>query len=62
MTVYKKGIEKYLGVAEQVVEKYKLDPYYAQRLELIRSEIAFLFKEEPLTAKQGKQIKLADFT
>jgi DNA polymerase II large subunit len=62
MTVHKKGIEKYLGVAEQVVEKYKLDPYYAQRLELIRREIAFLFKEEPLTAKQGKQIKLADFT
>lgn len=62
MTVHRKGIEKYLDVAEEVVEKYKLDPYYSQRLDLIRDEIEHLFKEaeHPVTG-QRKQIKLAEF-
>jgi len=62
MTVHRKGIEKYLDVAEEVVGKYDLDPYYTQRLELIRGEIEYLFKEvESSQLGQGKQIKLAEF-
>lgn len=62
MTVHRKGIEKYLDVAEEVVEKYDLDPYYSQRLDLIRSEIEHLFREtETLSHGQGKQVRLAEF-
>ena len=62
MTVHRKGIEKYLGLAEEVVRKYDLDPYYAQRLELIRGEIEFLFRQaETIPPAQGRQIKLAEF-
>jgi len=62
MTVHRKGIEKYLDIAEEVVKKYDLDPYYSQRLDLIRDEIEHLFKEtETQTPGQGKQVKLAEF-
>lgn len=62
LTVHRKGIEKYLDVAEKTVGRYDLDPYYGQRLDLIRSEIKGLFKEtEKPLAGQGKQIKLAEF-
>jgi DNA polymerase II large subunit len=35
MTVHKGGIEKYLKPALDMVKKYKLDPYYVDRLELV---------------------------
>ncbi len=62
MTVHRKGIEKYLGLAQEVVRKYDLGPYYTQRLELIHGEIECLFKQAKITPfSQGRQIKLAEF-
>lgn len=56
LTVYRGGIEKYLEVAQQLVEKYHLPNYYAQRISLIKDEINALFE-----SKKPKQISLTDF-
>jgi DNA polymerase II large subunit len=56
LTVYRGGIEKYLEVASQLVQKYGLPKHYAQRLSLIKGEINELFD-----SKRPKQISLADF-
>ena len=55
-TVYRGGIEKYLGAAHQLVKKYGLPEYYAQRLSLVEEEINSLFE-----GKKPKQARLADF-
>jgi len=55
-TVYRGGIEKYLNAAHQLVQKYGLPEYYAQRLSLVEEEINSLFE-----GKKPKQISLADF-
>ena len=56
LTVYKRGIEKYLDVSQNLVEKYKLPKYYAQRIRLIKEEIETTFVD-----KKPKQISLTDF-
>jgi len=56
LTVYRGGIEKYLEVAHQLVQKYGLSNYYAQRLSLVEDEINSLFE-----GKKPKQISLTDF-
>lgn len=56
LTVYRGGIEKYLDAAEQIIKKYGLPKYYAQRLSLIKEEISSLFK-----GKTPRQISLTDF-
>lgn len=61
MTVHRKGIEKYISLAEEVVKKYELDAYYEQRLDLIKGEIEYLFREVENPTNQGKQVKLAEF-
>jgi DNA polymerase II large subunit len=55
-TVYRGGIEKYLDAAHQLVQKYGLPEYYAQRLSLVEGEINSLFE-----GKKPKQARLADF-
>ena len=55
-TVYRGGIEKYLNAAHQLVQKYGLPEYYAQRLSLVEEEINSLFE-----GKKPKQVRLADF-
>jgi DNA polymerase II large subunit len=55
-TVYRGGIEKYLDAAHQLVQKYGLPEYYAQRLSLVEGEINSLFE-----GKKPKQAMLADF-
>jgi len=57
LTVYQGGIEKYLDVANQLVQKYGLPKHYTQRLKLIEDEIKELFE-----SKRPKQISLADFS
>jgi len=57
LTVYRGGIEKYLEVAQQLVDKYHLPKYYTQRIALIKDEITSLFDN-----KKPKQISLTDFT
>ena len=56
LTVYRGGIEKYLEAAHQLVQKYGLSNYYAQRLYLVEEEIRSLFE-----GKKPKQISLTDF-
>jgi len=56
LTVYRGGIEKYLEAAQQLIEKYHLPKYYAQRILLVKEEINTLFD-----SKKPKQISLTDF-
>jgi DNA polymerase II large subunit len=56
LTVYRGGIEKYLGVAQNLVDKYELPKYYSQRISLLKAEIDSLFE-----SKKPKQICLTDF-
>jgi DNA polymerase II large subunit len=59
ITVHKKSIEKYLDMADNLIQKYSLDEYYAQRLALIRDEINSLFAVS--TGGKKKQVKLGEF-
>jgi DNA polymerase II large subunit len=54
--VYRGGIEKYLEAAQRLIDKYGLPNYYAQRIALIKDEIASMFDN-----KKPKQVSLADF-
>ncbi len=56
LTVYRGGIEKYLRPAHQLIQKYDLSDYYAQRLFLVEEEIRSLFE-----GNKPRQISLADF-
>jgi len=56
LTVYRGGIEKYLEAAQQLIDKYGLPKYYAQRIALLRDEIHSMFD-----SKKPKQASLADF-
>jgi len=57
LTVYRGGIEKYLPAATQLVKKYGLLDYYAQRLELVKEELLTLFE-----GKKPRQISLSSFS
>lgn len=46
LTVYRGSIEKYLEVAQRIVQKYSTGEYHEQRLKLITNEINSLFREE----------------
>ncbi len=56
LTVYRGGIEKYLEVAQRLVEQYNLPSYYAQRILLMKEEIEATFR-----SKRPKQICLTEF-
>lgn len=56
LTIYKGGIEKYLTISRNLVDRYKLPPYMKQRLELIQKDIDSVFTDE-----KAKQAGLADF-
>jgi DNA polymerase II large subunit len=56
LTVHRGGIEKYMDAAQQLIDKYNLPKYYAQRIALIKDEIASMFDN-----KKPKQISLMDF-
>jgi DNA polymerase II large subunit len=63
MTVHKRGIEKYIKPAKMLVENYKLEKYYSDRLMLVQDEIDSIFKEEPSDKinDSHKQFMLVDF-
>jgi len=56
LTVYRGGIDKYLEAAHQLIQKYGLPKYYAQRLSLIEDEINSLFE-----GKKPRQVGLGEF-
>jgi len=57
LTVHRGAIEKYLGVAENLVKRYGIGHYYEQRLRLISDEIDSLFQGRGVQ----KQPELVDF-
>ena len=56
LTIHKGGIEKYLGIAKEMAERFDLPEYLKQRLMLIEREIKEVFRE-----KAEKQFSLASF-
>jgi len=56
LTVYRGNIEKYLSVAQHLVDKYGLPKYYTQRLILIKEELSLMFDN-----KKARQATLFDF-
>ena len=57
LTVHKGSIEKYLEVAEELVNRYDIGEYHRQRLQLIKGEINSLFAG----GDEQKQLVLGDF-
>ena len=53
-TVFRNGVEKYLDVATEMVNRYKIRPYYHQRLDLIKLELAETFRALPEEKSQQK--------
>ena len=58
MTVYRGTIEKYLDLAQDLVRRYDLGAYNAQRLALLQDELKSLFSED---SEPEKQPALVDF-
>ncbi len=56
LTVNKGGIEKYLGLSIQMIDRYGLPDYLRQRIMLVKKEIASIFEDE-----KEKQYSLASF-
>lgn len=62
LTISKGGIEKYLNTAIRLADRYNLDNYTKQRLELIREEIDNLFGSLELNVEENKgQFNLVNF-
>lgn len=56
LTINKGGIEKYLKISNDIIEKYQLPTYLKQRLDLLEKEINNIFEDEKI-----KQTGLADY-
>ena len=56
LTIHKGGIEKYLGTAKDMAEKYDLPSYLRQRIMLIEKELIDMFAEQ-----KEKQFSLSKF-
>jgi len=56
LTINKGGIQKYLPISREIVERYALPDYTKQRLELIEKEIKNIFEDE-----KERQTGLSDF-
>jgi DNA polymerase II large subunit len=62
LTVHQGGIEKYLSPAMDLIDRYGLDGYYADRLRLVKEEISSLFPSEEVDEEiDDKQVNLTDF-
>ncbi len=59
LTISKGGIEKYLGMATDLAERYDLDPYIKQRVHLLKNEIDTVFGVG--SGANPKQFSLAKF-
>ena len=61
LTVYQGGIKKYISPALKLVEKYELGDYYAQRIQLVKEELASIFQKSVEEKNARKQIDLTEF-
>ncbi len=59
LTISKSSIEKYLEVATELADRYKLEPYIRQRIALIREEIKDVFGYAG--GPESKQVNLSKF-
>ncbi len=59
-TVFKSGVEKYLKVATELVQRYDVGSYYSQRLELIKVELSETFKP-PAEDREQQKLLIGDF-
>ena len=59
LTVYKGTVQKYLGAVRWLVNKYDMDAYHKQRIELLANDIETLFVETK--ANDEKKISLTQF-
>jgi DNA polymerase II large subunit len=59
LTISKSSIEKYLEVATDLADRYKLEPYIRQRIALIREEIKDVFGYAG--GPESKQVNLSKF-
>jgi DNA polymerase II large subunit len=59
LTVHRKGIEKYVRLADDLITKHGLGPYYQQRMDLLRDDIASLFGDS--MEEKTRQVNLSDF-
>jgi len=59
-TVFKAGVEKYLKVATEMVQRYDVGSYYSQRLELIKVELLETFRP-PVEEKEQQKLLVGDF-
>ena len=57
LTVYRGGIEKYLKEAQNLIKRYGMPGYYAQRISLIEKEIESIFE----SGEENKQVSLSKF-
>jgi DNA polymerase II large subunit len=57
LTVYQGGVEKYLTVARDLIQRYDLGKYNEQRLLLINDEIRSLFNENT-RADDGRKLRV----
>ncbi len=46
LSVHEKGVRKYLASAHELVERYRLNPYLSQRVQLADKELEALFKDD----------------
>jgi len=56
LTISRGSIEKYLGISQELAEKYELPNYLKQRLSLIQKEIESIFQDD-----KSKQFSLSDY-
>ena len=59
MTVSRGSVEKYLEVTKDMLEKYGLDDYLKQRVEILEMGISSVFNNDAATPV--RQISLSDF-
>ena len=56
LTVHKGSVQKYLGITKEMIDKYGLEDYLRQRVDILERSIDSVFEEEP-----ESQVSLVDF-
>ncbi|GBE56163.1 DNA polymerase II large subunit [archaeon BMS3Bbin16] len=56
LTVHKGSVEKYLKITKEMIDKYGLEDYLRQRVDILERSIDSVFEEEPQS-----QVSLVDF-
>jgi DNA polymerase II large subunit len=56
LTVHKGSVEKYLKITKEMIDKYELEDYLRQRIDILERSIDSVFEEEP-----ESQVSLVDY-